>query len=113
MYESHKNSSCYKKAQWINWNYQQVYSLRYQSFLYTLLLWKYIVKLFEYWLNQDTETLIQQENICSLYTFLYYTCLKQNSRKFPYENASNDVVRADRMVDRTRLSLSLGEIRWK
>lgn len=82
-------------------------------FLYTLLLWIYIVKLFEYWLNQDTETLIQQENICSLYTFLYYTCLKQNSRKFPYENASNDVVRADRMVDRTRLSLSLGEIRWK
>lgn len=82
-------------------------------FLYTLLLWIYIVKLFEYWLNQDTETLIQQENICSLYTFLYYTCLKQNSRKFPYENASNDVVRADRMVDRTGLSLSLGEIRWK
>lgn len=82
-------------------------------FLYTLLLWIYIVKLFKYWVNQDTETLIQQENICSFYTFLYYTCLKQNSRKFPYENASNDVVRADRMVDRTRLSLSLGEIRWK
>lgn len=48
-----------------------------------------------------------------LYTFVYYTCLKQDSRKFPFENDSNDVVRADRTVDRTRLSLSLGEIRWK